>query len=176
MAGSEALALGSRPRWRVWLSLSVVVVGSSALGGLGDWRNHHLFFVNATDSLPNWAFLVDRGRTPVKGEYVFFAPPPSPLLRRHFGDRPRPFGKIVYGVAGDIVAHDGNIVTINGKPVAHMKARTRFGETLTRGATGVIPAGCFFAATPHRDGFDSRYADIGFVCRSQLVGTGVPIL
>ena len=176
MSDSKALALQSRLRWRVWLLFLSVVAGCSVLGGLGDWRDHHLFFVNTTDSLPNWAFLVDRSRLPAKGEYVFFAPPRSPLLRRHFGERPKPFGKIVYGVAGDVVAHRGDVVMINGKAVARMKAWTRLGEPLAPGATGAIPAGCFFAATPHRDGFDSRYADIGFVCARQVVGTGVPIL
>src|SRR3546814_2524242 len=87
-----------------------------------------------------------------------------------------PFGKIVYGVAGDVVAHRGDLVTINGKAVARMKARTRLGKPLAPGATGAVPAGCYFAATPHRDGFDSRYADIGFVCVRQVLGTGVPIL
>lgn len=176
MPGSKALALRSHARWRVWLLPLSVVAGAAALGELGDWRDNHLFFVNTTDSLPNWAFLVDRSRVPEKGDYVFFAPPRSPLLRRHFGERAKPFGKIVYGVAGDVVAHRQDVVTINGKAVARMKARTRLGEPLTPGATGPIPAGCFFAATPHRDGFDSRYADIGFVCAHQLVGTGVPIL
>lgn len=176
MSNSKALALQSRPRWRVWLLLLSVVAGCSVLGGLGDWRDHHLFFVNTTDSLPNWAFLVDRSRLPAKGEYVFFAPPQTALLRRHFGDRAKPFGKIVYGVAGDVVAHQGDAVMINGKAVVRMKARTRLGEPLAPGAVGAIPAGCFFAATPHRDGFDSRYADIGFVCTHQIVGTGVPIL
>lgn len=176
MSDSKALALHSRLRWRVWLLFLSVVAGCSVLGGLGDWRDHHLFFVNTTDSLPNWAFLVDRSRLPAKGEYVFFVPPRTALLRRHFGDRAKPFGKIVYGVAGDVVAHHGNVVMINGKTVVRMKARTRLGEPLAASATGEIPAGCFFAATPHRDGFDSRYADIGFVCAHQIVGTGVPIL
>src|SRR3546814_2492349 len=62
MPGSETLALRSHARWRVWLAVLAVFVGCGVLGGLGDWRDHHLFFVNTTDSLPNWAFLVDRGR------------------------------------------------------------------------------------------------------------------
>jgi conjugal transfer pilin signal peptidase TrbI len=40
----------------------------------------------------------------------------------------------------------------------------------------VVPDGCVFAATPHKDGFDSRYSHIGFVCRDRLVGTAQPVL
>jgi len=57
-----------------------------------------------------------------------------------------------------------------------MKTVSRLGEPLTPGATGRVPQGCFFAATPHKDGFDSRYAEIGFICAGQIVGTGEPVL
>ena len=57
-----------------------------------------------------------------------------------------------------------------------MKPKTRFGEPLTPGATGIVPPACYFVATPHKDGFDSRYAEIGFVCARQLAGVGEPIL
>ena len=86
------------------------------------------------------------------------------------------FGKIVYGMPGDVVAHDGAVVTINGAPIARMKLRTRAGEPLTPGAIGTIPAGCYYAGSPHPDGFDSRYAEIGFVCGRQLIGVGEPVL
>jgi hypothetical protein len=103
---------------------------------------------------------------------VFFDPPPGELLRRHFGAKPQMFGKIAYGVPGDIISHIGRTVAVNGHPVAQMKPFTRFGEPLTPGATGRVPAGCYFAATPHKDGFDSRYGEIGFVCGRQIIGTG----
>ena len=165
-----------RPRKRLWALLAVAVGSTAVLGAISDWRDRHVFLINATDSLPNWAFLIRRGVRPVRGDYVFFEPPTSALLRRHFGPRPEMFGKIVYGVAGDIVAHDGAIVTINGKPVARMKPLTKAGEPLTPGAIGTIPAGCFYAGSPHRDGFDSRYAEIGFVCGRQIIGVGSSIL
>jgi hypothetical protein len=82
------------------------------------------------------------------------------------------FGKIAYGVPGDVISHIGRTVAVNGHPVAQMKPFTRFGEPLTPGATGRVPAGCYFAATPHKDGFDSRYGEIGFVCGRQIIGTG----
>ena len=86
------------------------------------------------------------------------------------------FGKRVYGMPGDVVTHMGSVVAINGKPVAHMKPLSRSGERLTPGTTGRVPQGCYFVGTPHPDGFDSRYAEIGFVCGKQIIGTGEPIL
>jgi len=67
-------------------------------------------------------------------------------------------------------------VKVNGREVARMKAVTKLGEALTPGVTGAIPAGCYYAGTPHRDGFDSRYAEIGLVCRRQIIGVGTPVL
>ncbi|MDE8652855.1 S26 family signal peptidase [Novosphingobium album (ex Liu et al. 2023)] len=175
-AVNDALARGWRPNGRLWLLFGAFVAGCVTLGAISDWRNDHLFLINTSDSLPNWAFLIRRGQMPAKGDYVFFDPPPSALLRRHFGEQPKMFGKIVYGLPGDVVGHSGPDVTINGARVARMKSSTRAGEPLTPGATGRVPPGCFFAGTPHKDGFDSRYAEIGFVCARQIVGTGEPVL
>jgi conjugal transfer pilin signal peptidase TrbI len=165
-----------RPRTRAWKLLSFTIIGTLALTIIADWSVSHLFLINATASLPNWAFVIDRGRLPKRGDYMFFDPPRSPLLARHFGAKPQMFGKIVYGVAGDVVSHDGPTVLINGAAFARMKPLTRLGEPLTPGATGVIPHDCYFAGSPHKDGFDSRYAEIGFVCRRQVIGVGSPIL
>lgn len=165
-----------RPRTRLWLLFGLFVVSSVLLGAISAWREDHLLLINTTDSLPNWAFLIQRHKLPARGDYVFFDPPPSALLRRHFGSKPRIFGKIVYGMPGDTVSHIGAQVMVNGRPVARMKPQTRFGEPLTPGVTGPVPQGCYFAATPHNDGFDSRYAEIGFICARQVIGTGEPIL
>lgn len=147
-----------------------------ALATIADWRARHLLVINGSHSLPNWAFMIERGASPRRGDYVFFDPPANALVRRHFGPVPQMFGKIVYGMPGDIVAHDGTIVTINGARVAVMKPRSRLREPLTPGVTGIIPAGCYFAGTPHLDGLDSRYAEIGLVCARAIVGTGEPVL
>lgn len=173
---NDAPARGWRPNRRLWILFGSFVAGSVTLGAIDDWRDEHLFLINTSDSLPNWAFLIRRGQLPARGDYVFFDPPMSALLRRHFGERPQMFGKIVYGLPGDLVGHDGQDVTINGARVARMKPVSRFGEPLTPGAIGPVPAGCFFAATPHKDGFDSRYAEIGFVCARRIIGTGEPVL
>src|SRR3546814_14385749 len=103
---------------------------------ISDWSSD----VCSSDlSLPNWAFLIERGRLPAKGEFIFFDPPASALLRRHFGARPRMFGKKVYAVAGDVIAHDGMTVTINGVPTVRMKPFTKAVDRILPGATGVVP-------------------------------------
>ncbi len=173
---SNATAAPWRPRKRLWGLYGGLVAGSVVLGAISDWRDNHALLINTTDSLPNWAFVIHRNAAPARGDYVFFSPPPSALVQRHFGRHPQMFGKIVYGMPGDVVGHVGPMVLINGRPIARMKPLTRSGEPLTPGATGRIPAGCYYTGTPHPDGFDSRYADIGFVCARQFVGTGEAIL
>ena len=161
------------PGWRV-----LALAGGAALlwSGLSNWSASHAFFINQSESLPNWAFLVEKNSAPARGDYVFFRLPRTPLTVAHFGEKPAPFGKLVYGMPGDVVTRVGNQVFVNGKPFMRTKPLTRTGEPLTPGPTGVVPRGCYFVGTPHPDGFDSRYADIGFVCRSAILGTGVPVL
>ena len=159
--------------------LGIVVGGLAAYAGfvaLGNWRDHHAFVINASKSLPNWAFLVTLGQFPKRGEFVVFDPGKDPLTIKHFGARPSPFAKIVYGVPGDLVTRDGNQVSVNGTPVVKTKPLTKQGEVLLPGPTGVVPRGCVFAGSPHKDGFDSRYQAIGFVCADRLLGVGVAVL
>jgi conjugal transfer pilin signal peptidase TrbI len=144
--------------------------------GLAGWRDRHAFMINISPSLPNWAFLVTTGVAPRRGEYVFFNPPRTPLVINHFGVNPQPFGKIVYGVGGDVVTRDGPVFSVNGRVVATAKPLTKRGEPLVLGPTGTIPGGCYYVGSPHRDGFDSRYAAIGWICNKSVVGTGAPVL
>ena len=156
-----------------WAGLGAAAL---ALVAARDFSQNHLLLLNASPSLPNWAFWVERHKRPVHGDYVFFDPPRSPLLVRHFGEKPRLFGKQVMAMPGDIVSHQGNLVLVNGRIVAAIKLLTRRGEPLVAGPVGSVPKGCYFVATNHKDGFDSRYAAIGWVCGPQIVGVGRPIL
>ena len=65
---------------------------------------------------------------------------------------------------------------VGGRLVATAKLKSRLGEPLALGPTGIIPKGCYFVATGHRDGFDSRYAAIGWICRSRILGVGRAVL
>lgn len=171
-----APAFWSAARRRRYLAYAAIGFGLMSLAELTRWSDDHALLVNATTSLPNWAFLIERQRQPERGDFIFFEPPPGRLLARHFGVDPQPFGKIVYGVGGDRVARQGRLFSVNGRPVALAKLATRFGEPLALGPTGIIPHGCYFVGTPHRDSFDSRYAAIGWVCRPRILGVGEAIL
>jgi len=120
--------------------------------------------------------FVTRGKTLHRGDYAFFRAPQTALVTGHFGRNAPPFGKIVYGVAGDQVTRSDNIVRVNGVPIVKLKRFTKLGEALAPGPTGTIPRGCYFMATPHKDGLDSRYADIGFICSDRIIGSGKAIL
>lgn len=169
-------ALRYPPRTRRLLLFGGIAALAAALGALKTWRDDHAILINASGSLPNWAFLVERGRSPARGDLVFFVPPEGALVRRHFGPNPKPFGKRVLGIAGDRVTARGRLLLVNDRPVARAKPVSRFGEPLALGPTGVIPPGCYFVATAHPDGFDSRYAAIGWICRPRILGVGRAIL
>jgi conjugal transfer pilin signal peptidase TrbI len=154
-------------------ALSALAMGFSALA---RWSGTHALMINASDSLPNWAFLVESGSFPKRGDYVIFHPGHDWMTAKYFGTNPPPFAKIAVGLPGDVVTRHGADVLVNGQRVASLKPATKRGDPLQKGPLGIVPKGCIFAATPHMDGFDSRYAHIGFVCRDRLVGTGRAIL
>ena len=173
MSNAEPRRLSARKKL---LLIAAFFAVTGAVGSLSEWSETHALMINATDSLPNWAFLVESGRFPERGDYVVFHPGHDEVTTKYFGTQPSAFAKIAYGIPGDEVTRDGNDVLVNGERIAQLKPLTKRGDPLAAGPTGIVPRGCVFAATHHKDGFDSRYAHIGFVCRDRLVGTGQAIL
>ena len=147
-----------------------------ALTALGAFARGHALMINASPSLPYWALWTTKGAVPQRGDIILFVPPPSPLLQAHFGKEPKPFGKVVTGLPGDVVTRKDHAFFVNGRQVATAKPKSRRGELLALGPTGTVPKGCYFVTTPHKDSFDSRYAAIGWVCKSRILGVGRPIL
>ena len=174
MRGPDTLA-GSPawPRLALWGGLGAVVL---ALSTLSAFARDHALMINASPSLPYWAIWLERGAVPKRGEIILFDPPTSPLLVKHFGKEPRPFGKRVSGLPGDLVTEKNRDFFVNGRLVAKAKLTSRLGEPLALGPTGRVPAGCYFVTTAHKDGFDSRYAAIGWICAPRILGVGRPIL
>ena len=167
---------GGRPAWprlALWGGLGAAAL---VLSTLSAFARDHALMINASPSLPYWAVWLTRGAMPQRGNIILFDPPASPLLVRHFGSEPKPFGKRVSGVPGDVVTEKGRAYFVNGRLVARAKPTSRLGEPLALGPTGRVPPGCYFVTTEHKDGFDSRYAAIGWICRPRILGVGRPIL
>lgn len=157
----------------LWAGLAV---SAAALAVTSGFAGNHALLINASPSLPYWAIWLTRDQVPARGDLILFDPPRSELLLRHFGVRPQPFGKRVYGLAGDVVTEQNRTFFINGNRVALAKAVSRLGEPLALGPTGTIPKDCYFVGTEHKDGFDSRYAAIGWICADQIFGVGRAVL
>ena len=49
------------------LAIAALFGVGTAVTSLQHWSESHAFMINATDSLPNWAFLVESGRFPDRG-------------------------------------------------------------------------------------------------------------
>lgn len=165
-----------KPYWRRLALVGGLATAACALSGVARFGETHALMINASPSLPYWAIWLDRSATPGRGDVILFDPPTLPLVTAHFGKDPKPFGKRVAGIAGDVVTIRNRDIYVNGRFVARAKPKSRRGEPLALGPTGIVPAGCYFATTGHKDGFDSRYAAIGWVCKSQILGVGRPIL
>lgn len=165
--------LRSLRRPLVLTGLVLLPLGWAAADAFGK---DHAFLINASPSLPNWAFWLDRKAPIARGSLIFFTPPHSSLLESHFGKGAQLFGKHVLGVPGDVVSHRGDAVFINGRKVAERLDKTRLGIALHQGPSGLIPEGCYYTGTAHPRGLDSRYAEIGWVCRPQIIGSGRAIL
>lgn len=161
---------------RRWLVIGALAAALAASSSLASWRDDHAILINTTRSLPNWAFWIDKHRRPARGDFVVFAPPQTRLITAHFGKVSPPFAKRVYGMPGDMVTREGSVVRINGAEVSRLKPVSSRGEPLKPGPTGRIPEHCYYVGTEHKDGLDSRYADIGFVCSARIIGTGDSLL
>lgn len=172
-AADPPLRRAAWPRLALWGGLGAAAL---ALSTLSAFARDHALMINASPSLPYWAVWLTRGAVPQRGDIILFDPPASPLLVRHFGRQPQPFGKRVSGVPGDVVTERNRAFFVNGRLVAKAKPRSRLGEPLALGPTGRVPRGCYFVTTEHKDGFDSRYAAIGWICAPRILGVGRPIL
>ena len=176
MVSPDIHALQHPARLPSWPATFAIVALALAYLATKDWRDRHLVLINASASLPNWAFLVERGDQPQRGGYAVFAAARTPLIVAHFGKNPPPFTKIVYGVPGDMVTRADDWVSVNGTRIAHLKPFSKRGERLAPGPVGRVPQGCYYLGSPHPDGFDSRYADIGWVCARQIIGNASAVL
>lgn len=152
--------------------LTAILLAVLTCRGLADAAVRFRLSINTTDSLPNWAFIVDQSnRSPRRGELVAFVPPPT-----RWYSPGAVFAKVVAGVPGDRVERHGRDFYVAGHFVGSAKPFARDGAVTTLGPEGVIPAGHYFVVTPHPDSLDSRYADVGWIEEASIIGKAEPVL
>ena len=155
-----------------WLTKMVIAVACIVslilvlISLLSPW-----YVINIDDSLPGLIYKIDRGTLPIRNDVVGITVPPNP----YYPDG-APFLKIITGMPGDTVTRKDRMFYINGQYVAEAKALTNKGYPLTPGPTGVIPPGHYFVWTPHKDSYDSRYNEIGWITTQHILGTARRVL
>lgn len=151
------------PRWR---KAGVALCALGAVAGLATYFDGALVG-NVTRSMPANVYLVYEHAPKIKGLPAAFTPP--------VGFNPdAPFLKRIAGAPGDLIETDpeNRLVYLNGKLVAFAKRRTEGGDPLEMIAPGVIPEGRYFMLGEHRESFDSRFAWVGLIEETDIVGVG----
>lgn len=146
------------------IALAVFVKAAAA------WERSWYVTFNWTESLPHWAYVIDETAEPVVGDYVDFWPPENPYYDGIS------FVKQIVAGPGDTIVCDGRRFNLNGVTIAIAKEVSQVGDPLSLGPCGVVPPGHYFVTTPHKDSFDSRYGEIGYVPRHAVRGVARPVL
>lgn len=127
--------------------------------------------VNLSKSLPQRFFLVLKNSDFKKGDYVSFY-----ANKSGYYPTDMPFIKKVAGVSGDKITERNRTFYINGKPTIRAKLFSKRGMPLEKGPTGTLPKDQFFVYANHKDSFDSRYKNIGWVKKEEIIGKAIPLL
>ncbi|MGV0005371.1 MAG: S26 family signal peptidase [Candidatus Porifericomitaceae bacterium WSBS_2022_MAG_OTU9] len=156
----------------VWLLLLTVLLTTIAASVCRKWQ----FLLNLSDSLPQRLYLLHRTATmPQRGQLVAFIAPVNPLYPQ--GSL---FLKQVVGMPGDVVgisedADGHHYWMVSGRKLGLLQATSSNGIALRPGPVGTIPSGQMAVWTEHANGYDSRYADIGWIDVATVVGVAKPL-
>lgn len=145
------------------------------LAAMVAFSRYFTISINVSDSLPGVLFLVQKGAKPGKGDLAAF---------RYNGGGPYERGSLflkrVLGVPGSVVTatdRGGGYrdYFVDGQFAGRAKPVSKGGMPLAPGPVGVIQEGHYYMAAPNPDSLDSRYALVGWVQNSQIVGRGIKI-
>lgn len=126
--------------------------------------------INLSESLPQKAFLVLKGVSPHKDNYVAFWPTGNGFYSEH-----RPFIKQVAGEEGSKVSIEDGWFLVDNVFIGKAKSVSKTGVPLEVGPIGQLGKGEYFVYSKHPDSLDSRYANIGWVNETQVLGRAWPL-
>lgn len=139
----------------------VLIILTATNYAISPWID---FGINSSQSVDGMLFLVLKKEKPIKGQLMAFWPPKNRFYRHMW------FVKYVKGAEGDVVKKVGNEFYINNEFIGEAKEKSQDGRLLSPSHEGRIPKGFYFVWTPHKDSYDSRYQDIGWIPSSRIIG------
>ena len=119
---------------------------------------------NTTDSVKGYVFLIVKDVIPPKNGLVAFNPPENEFYQHRY------FVKYLKGVPGDRITRQGQSFYLNNEYIGDAKTHSKSGIPLVASKPGLIPSTSYFVWTPHKDSFDSRYAQIGWIPQQNIIG------
>jgi len=132
---------------------------------------YHFGINEFTESLPDLIFVVEKGNEFERGNLVEFSykNKTDTPMKMYFEDGSL-FIKQVIGMPGDDVNFKDGVFYINGIEFGRAKEHAKDGKKLERNVTKTLGKDEYFVFTQHKDSFDSRYAYVGYINKSQVVG------
>jgi len=154
----------------VTASASLVVTGVAAPAPRLVW--------NASASAPIGLYRLYPGMPPAVGDLVIARLPRDMRLlaaSRRYLPLGVPLVKRVVATSGARICADGSSVTVDDRPVAHLRARDRAGRPLPawRGCRTLAPGEVLLVMGGVRDSFDGRY--FGPTAAGDVIGKAVPL-
>ena len=147
---------------RVLFLAVCLLVGLLLVRDVVSSKGYHLAF-SQSESVTESVFWVRPHGEIDNADFVMFQTPPNP-----YADAIA-IKKIVGRPGDEIIVRDRD-VWVSGRKVGTAKPLTRKGQPLTVVTPGVIPEGYVFVAGTHKDSFDSRYAEFGFIQIADIKG------
>ena len=136
--------------------------------------NYFSIAFNTTSSLDGSVFLIDKTTLPKRGDIAAFKPPTAHLNEGQSGYlSTSPFLKIAMGVANDEVIITDAGVFINGTYLGSIHTQTATGKALVTTKSGLVPYKHYFMGSTHARSYDSRYASIGYIPESRVMGRAI---
>lgn len=122
--------------------------------------------INSSKSLPQILFFAYPSKEISRGDYISFNHP----------NFPKTLAKQVVGLPGDSIEIQENQIFVNGTAYGAIQKQSSSGKIYHPTTFSRVSKGHFFVIGHHKESFDSRYEEFGFVSYDDIQSILMPIL
>lgn len=138
----------------------------------GFFLSHHLgYAINHSESLPHKFYVVLKKNKYIqfkRGDHIVFKAPENFPMKVDLL-------KKVYGEPGDSIEKIGDDFVINKITKLLFQNYDSKNRPLLPGPVGILPRDHFFVATNHPQSYDSRYKNVGWIKKEDIIGLAYPV-